>query len=97
MILQYSTGKSYPHHILILLFSDDGMFCIVMKYCNGGDLRRVIDKQEESGILFRELHVLDWFIQICLALQYLHHQRILHRDIKPSVSAYTLINLLFKI
>ena len=30
----------------------------------------------------RESQVLDWFVQICLALKYVHDRKILHRDLK---------------
>ncbi|XP_043093374.1 serine/threonine-protein kinase Nek1 [Puntigrus tetrazona] len=63
---------------------ETGLFYIVMEYCAGGDLYKRMKKQAEEGF-FEEQQILDWFVQICLALQYLHEERrdICHRDIKP--------------
>ncbi|KAB1256008.1 Serine/threonine-protein kinase Nek1 [Camelus dromedarius] len=52
----------------------------VMDYCEGGDLFRRINAQK--GVLFQEDQILDWFVQICLALKHVHDRKILHRDIK---------------
>ena len=57
-----------------------------MDYCDGGDLNHIINEQKKRKKLFREMYVLDLFIQLCLALKHLHDRKILHRDIKPSVS-----------
>ncbi|XP_059357025.1 uncharacterized protein LOC132095946 [Carassius carassius] len=59
-------------------------FYIVMEYCAGGDLNERMKAQKERGF-FEEQQILDWCVQICLALQYIHEERrnILHRDIKP--------------
>jgi len=46
----------------------------------GGDLAKAIEKQE--GEYFLEGQILDWFIQICQALKYVHESKILHRDLK---------------
>ncbi|KAG7277518.1 hypothetical protein CRUP_030680, partial [Coryphaenoides rupestris] len=51
-----------------------------MDYCEGGDLFRKINSQR--GGPFPEEQVLDWFVQICLALKHVHDRKILHRDIK---------------
>ncbi|KAM8977606.1 serine/threonine-protein kinase Nek3-like [Pelodytes ibericus] len=53
---------------------------IVMEYCDGGDLLGTIKHQK--GRLFPEQTVLQWFVQICLAVQHVHEKRVLHRDIK---------------
>ncbi|KAJ8397487.1 hypothetical protein AAFF_G00437630 [Aldrovandia affinis] len=61
-------------------FEESGCLYIVMDYCEGGDLFRRINAQK--GALFPEEQILDWFVQICLALKHVHDRKILHRDIK---------------
>ncbi|XP_010628151.1 serine/threonine-protein kinase Nek1 isoform X2 [Fukomys damarensis] len=61
-------------------FEEDGSLYIVMDYCEGGDLFKRINAQK--GVLFQEDQILDWFVQICLALKHVHDRKILHRDIK---------------
>jgi NIMA (never in mitosis gene a)-related kinase len=52
-----------------------------MEYVNGGDLEQKIEKREKQP--FTEDEILFTFVQILLALAYLHKQHILHRDLKP--------------
>jgi serine/threonine protein kinase len=40
-------------------------------------LRRV--SQSQMGRPFTEDQILDWFVQICLALKHVHDRKILHR------------------
>jgi len=54
--------------------------CIVMEYAEGGDLSNKI--KLAKGRSFSEEQILDWFIQICLAVAYCHQKKIMHRDIK---------------
>jgi NIMA (never in mitosis gene a)-related kinase len=54
-----------------------------MDYCDGGDLHSRIKAQR--GILFTEDQILDWFVQITLALKHVHDRKVLHRDIKSQV------------
>ncbi|XP_052459285.1 serine/threonine-protein kinase Nek1-like isoform X2 [Carassius gibelio] len=64
-------------------FEDDaGRIYIVMEYCEGGDLSKVMETHQGESF-FEEQQILDWLVQICLALRYLHEKNILHRDIKP--------------
>ncbi|KAK7177185.1 hypothetical protein R3I93_001231 [Phoxinus phoxinus] len=58
---------------------ESGYFYIVSEYCAGGDLYKKMKTQE----FFEEEQILDWLVQICLALQYLNENNVLHRDIKP--------------
>ena len=45
---------------------------IVMEYAAGGDLAQRIKKAKEQKMHFSEKQVLTWFVQICLAVRYIH-------------------------
>ena len=53
---------------------------IVTEYADGGDLEQKIEAQQKKP--FPETQILDYFTQICLALQHLHKKKIIHRDLK---------------
>lgn len=57
--------------------------CIAMDYCDGGTLDDQI-KGRKAEEYFLEHAVMKWFVQIVMAVSYIHSLRILHRDIKPS-------------
>ncbi|CAF3681032.1 unnamed protein product [Rotaria sordida] len=61
-------------------FEDPVSLFIIMDYCDGGDLHSRV--QAQRGILFNEDQILDWFVQITLALKHVHDRKVLHRDIK---------------
>lgn len=61
-------------------FEERGKLFICMDYCDGGDLHDKIAAQR--GVSFPEDQVLDWFVQIALALKHVHDRKILHRDLK---------------
>ncbi|NXG46139.1 NEK11 kinase, partial [Psilopogon haemacephalus] len=63
-------------------FVERDSFCIVTEYCEGGDLDCKIQDYKESGKIFTEKQILDWFIQLVLGVNYMHERRILHRDLK---------------
>nr|XP_002128026.1 serine/threonine-protein kinase Nek4 [Ciona intestinalis] len=62
--------------------NDDGFLYIVMGFAEGGDLYTKLREQREKDEFLLEVQVVRWFIQICMALQYLHQKHILHRDLK---------------
>ncbi|CAH8856746.1 unnamed protein product [Trichobilharzia szidati] len=61
-------------------FEESGWLYIIMEYCDQGDLYTKINKQ--NGVLMPETLILDYFVQISLALKHIHDRMILHRDIK---------------
>jgi NIMA (never in mitosis gene a)-related kinase len=63
-------------------FADGDCFCIVTEYCEGGDLDDKIKKWRQSHCEFDEQLILSWFVQLAMAIQYLHERRVLHRDLK---------------
>lgn len=63
--------------------SDDGFIYIMMSYCDGGTLDdRVKERKPEE--FFAEDTVMEWFVQVTMAVHYIHAAKILHRDIKTS-------------
>lgn len=63
-------------------FMDKRCLCIVMDYADGGDMYHKIAEQKKLGRGFSERQIIDWFVQICLALKHVHDRKILHRDLK---------------
>jgi serine/threonine protein kinase/ribosomal protein L37E len=64
-------------------FSEGNRHYLVMEYIQGIDLEQRIEQSEEP---FDEKSVLNWAIQICDILSYLHNQKppIVYRDMKPA-------------
>ena len=63
-------------------FMEKKCLCIVMDYADGADMYTKIAKQQKSGVGFSEDQVLDWFVQMCLAIKHVHDKKVLHRDLK---------------
>ncbi|NXC12684.1 NEK4 kinase, partial [Corythaeola cristata] len=71
---------------------EDGLLYIVMGFCEGGDLYHKL--KEQKGRLLPENQVVEWFVQIAMALQYLHEKHILHRDLKTQNVFLTRTNII---
>ncbi|KAF4093614.1 hypothetical protein AMELA_G00004080 [Ameiurus melas] len=71
---------------------EDYQLYIVMGFCVGGDLYHRLKQQK--GELLPERQVVEWFVQIAMALQYLHEKHILHRDLKTQNIFLTKTNII---
>ncbi|KFV56587.1 Serine/threonine-protein kinase Nek4, partial [Gavia stellata] len=71
---------------------EDGLLYIVMGFCEGGDLYHKL--KEQKGKLLPENQVVEWFVKIAMALQYLHEKHILHRDLKTQNVFLTRTNII---
>jgi serine/threonine protein kinase len=72
---------SHPHVIRVDNICQEGpLWCMVMEYVAGGNLRQYA--QSKGGLPVAE--ALRYIQQIGSALDYVHHQGFLHRDVKPA-------------
>ncbi|XP_075275014.1 serine/threonine-protein kinase Nek11 isoform X6 [Opisthocomus hoazin] len=57
-------------------FVERDSFCIITEYCEGGDLDFKIQEYKNSGKLFTQRQVIDWFIQLLLGVNYMHERSV---------------------
>jgi hypothetical protein len=50
--------------------------CIVTEFCNDGDLDQKIKKAAEVDMPFSQPQILDWLVQLTMALQHLHERHV---------------------
>lgn len=89
--LRIMRGLYHPHIVdLIDAFELQHEIHMVLELCEGGDLRSHLDhlrkrrgreRRPTAGV--EESLVISWTKQLASALTYLHHKKILHRDLKP--------------
>lgn len=67
-------------------FFDEGSesLCIVMEYCDAGDLYKRIVQHKKSKTYFSEEEVWSLFISMLKGLHTLHQMKIMHRDLKSA-------------
>ncbi|XP_038051792.1 serine/threonine-protein kinase Nek6-like [Patiria miniata] len=68
--------------------------CIVQDYCDGGNLDEKIQRHKNRGENLEESQIMQWFIQLLMAVQYIHSMKILHRDLKAQNVFLTKKNML---
>ena len=79
-ILKICIGNPY----LIQLkesFQNEKKWFLILEYCPCGDLRRIMNKQRDN--MFTEQAVRPYICEVAFALNYLHQNNILYRDLKP--------------
>lgn len=78
--------KNLKHQYIIRYYDSfqdrEGNLCIVMECAQNGELEEYLNRRREQGQALSEDEIMEWFIQLCLGLRYIHDQRILHRDLK---------------
>ncbi|XP_065152044.1 probable serine/threonine-protein kinase nek3 [Paramisgurnus dabryanus] len=70
-------------------FPDSDCLCLLLEHYEGGDLAQKIKNKKEGTDTFSENEILDWIVNICMALKYLHDKQILHKNLQPESIFFT--------
>ena len=80
--------KKCSHENIVKYFEDfyeKDYTIIIMEYCSGGDLAKVIQQQKDKGTPFNKDVVISFALDLTLALQYMKNKKIIHRDLKVRI------------
>ncbi len=83
-LLNDLSHPSIVAHIESFIDANKSNMCIVLSYCEGGDLAQYIKHAQKKNIHLKEEEILLFFTQMCLALNFMHEKNILHRDLKTA-------------
>ena len=64
-------------------YQDEEYFYILMEYCDGMDLRELIDKHKKEDKPINENLIYNIVLDICLGIKEIHKNNIIHRDLNP--------------
>ncbi|XP_076450085.1 uncharacterized protein LOC143286410 [Babylonia areolata] len=79
------SGLKHPHIVAFhdsFVHDDQQHVCIIQDYCDGGTLADKIQEAANKKSPLPEEQIMQWFIQILMAVQYIHSKKVLHRDLK---------------
>jgi serine/threonine protein kinase len=80
MCKHFAIVRHYDHAV-----SEDGQhMLLVMEFADAGDLNGVLHKRGQERSYFKEHEVAFLFLQVLLALDYVHRHNMMHRDIKSA-------------
>ena len=83
-VLEGKLLEAFKHPYIIRFHevyrTQTGKLCIVMDSADQGDIKSKITNQ--NGARFQEEQIMDWFVQIALAVKHVHDRKVIHRDIK---------------
>lgn len=76
--------KSFDHKNIVKIRdvcrTKSNKLWIVMDYADGGDLEKKLKGYKNQFV--GEQQIIEWFVQICLAVKHIHDRKTIHRDLK---------------
>ncbi|KAK2167981.1 hypothetical protein NP493_1250g00023 [Ridgeia piscesae] len=65
---------------------------VITEYCEGGTLKALLSRACGFGEVLNEIEVMDWMVQLLLALQHLHQQGMPHLNLSTSLYRRTAVD-----
>lgn len=56
---------------------------LAMSYCEAGDIAKIITANKSKNSFVLEAQVVKWMLQIAFAIEFVHSNNFMHRDLKP--------------